>query len=210
MHVEENNTKKSFGSISKKALALSAVAVIALSSTVGGTIAWLITKSDSAVNTFTYGDINIELTETDTDGDGDPNNNTYEMIPGKSFEKDPLVTVLEDSEDCWLFVELNKSDNFDAFMTYAMAEGWTALEGNDGIYYREVAGSEDAQEFGIIADNTVTVSGDVTKAMLNELDTVGYPTLTVTAYAVQRDGDIEDIDTAAEAWALVLDETEAE
>ena len=41
--------------------------------------------------------------------------------------------------------------------------------------------------------------------MLNALDADGakdYPTLTVYAYGVQYDLDIDAIDTAAEAWAL--------
>lgn len=198
-----NNESKRF---SAKALVVTGAVTIALSTAVGGTIAWLISKTDAVTNTFTYGDINITLTETDTgDNDDNPNTNVYEMVPGKSITKDPTVIVEADSEDCWLFVELDKSENFDSFMEYEIADGWIALEDNDGVYYREVAGSADEQKFEVIAENKVTVSGDVTKEMLNALDADGaadYPELTVTAYAVQRDGEIEAIDTVEEAWAL--------
>lgn len=181
--------------------------ILLIGGVVGGTVAWLVDQTDEVVNTFTYGDIDITLTETDTnkDDDKDPNTNQYEMIPGSEITKDPKVTVKADSEDSWLFVKLVKSANFDDFMTYEMAEGWTALDGVDGVYYREVATDAADQEFAVLKDNKVTVPGSVTKAMLNELDANGtsnnpnYPTLTVTAYAVQK----ENIGSAADAWDIV-------
>ena len=137
--------------------------------------------------------------------DENPNTNTYEMVPGTNITKDPLITVEADSEDSWLFVKLDKSGNFDTFMSYALAEGWTELTGETGVYYRETSWSDKAQEFYVLQNNTVTVKKDITKEQLNELDKNGaknYPTLTVTAYAVQRNASLEEIDTAAEAWAL--------
>jgi len=180
--------------------------VFVLSAAVCGTMAWLVDESESVVNTFTYGDINIDLEETDTnkDGDNDPNTNNYPMVPGQTITKDPKVTVEADSEDAWLFVKLVKSANFDTFMTYEMADGWTALAGEAGVYYREVAKTAADAEFYVIKDNKVNVLGTVTKEMLNALDsgsTATYPTLTITAYAVQRDS---NINTAADAWAKVV------
>ena len=174
--------------------------VLVCSFVIGSTVAWLVSKTDPVVNTFTYGDINITLTETDTgDNDGDPNTNDYIMIPGNSITKDPKVTVRAGSEACRLFVKADKSANFDTFMEYAMADGWIVLEGETGVYYREVAKSIEAQEFSVILENTVTVKGEgVTKVMLNALTAETLPMLTVTAYAVQKD----NIATAAAAWAL--------
>lgn len=206
----------------KKALVLVSALTLAANGLIGGTVAYLIAKTDTVKNTFTYGDIDITLTETDTndtpnddtdqgDGDSDPNTNTYEMVPGTDITKDPKVTVLADSEDSWLFVKLEKSANFDDFMTYEMTDGWTALE--DGVYYRTTNWSDADQEFEVLKDNTVTVADEVTKADLNALDANGaanYPTLTVTAYAVQRDADIEAISTVGKAWALAEAEEQAE
>ena len=180
--------------------------VVVLSAAVCGTMAWLVDESESVVNTFTYGDINIDLKETDTnkDGDNDPNTNNYPMVPGQTITKDPEVTVEADSEDAWLFVKLEKSANFDTFMTYEMADGWTALAGEAGVYYREVAKAATDTVFSVIKDDEVNVLGTVTKEMLNALDsgsTATYPTLTITAYAVQRDSNIT---TAADAWAKVV------
>ena len=102
----------------KKKITVAVVAlVLVLCCAMGGTLAWLVAKTDPVVNTFTYGDINIGLSESD---DLD-----LKMIPGNSIKKDPVVTVKEGSEACWLFVEVKESENFDTFMTYAIAEGWT-------------------------------------------------------------------------------------
>ena len=199
------------------AIALLVAIVLSLGGVIGGSVAWLITKTSSVTNTFTYGDINIELKETDTqlDEDEDPNTNTYKMIPGQDIAKDPVVTVKAGSEDCWLFVELEKSGgtvsdgnascSFDSFLEYSMEDGWTELDGVQGVYYRQVSKSDTEQEFGIIKGDIVTVKSDVTKGMLNALDAGGvdkYPALKITAYAVQRDGEMEAVDTAAEAWLL--------
>ncbi|MBE6862235.1 MAG: hypothetical protein E7497_04975 [Ruminococcus sp.] len=205
MHGKDNSQKSEPKRFGVKALVLTGALTLALSGAIGGTIAWLISE-ETVTNTFTYGDINITLTETDTDdGDDDPSTNTYDMVPGNSITKDPKVTVEADSEDCWLFVKLDESENFEDFMTYSIADGWTALENNEGVYYRIIDGSDTVQEFSVIANDTVTVLDTVTKEMLNALDADGaenYPTLTVTAYAVQRDAEIDAIDTVEEAWAL--------
>jgi len=188
-----------------KLFVMSLAFTLVLCGIIGGTVAWLIADTDPVINTFTYGDINIDLKETDTDkdGDGNPNTNNYPMIPGNSITKDPVVTFKANSENAWLFVKLEKSANFDDFMTYEIAEGWIALDGVDGVYYREVEKADTDAEYYVIKDNTVNVKGEVTKQMLNELDANGatdYPTLTVTAYAVQRD---RNITTAADAWAKI-------
>lgn len=195
--------KKSVRFSGKRLVIMLASLALVLCTVIGGTLAWLVTKTDPVVNTFTYGDINITLHETDTnkDGDNDPNTNTYPMVPGHTIAKDPKVTFKANSEDAWLFVKLEKVNNFDDFMTYEIASGWTALDNVDGVYYREVSKATQDAEFTVIKDDTVTVKGEVTKEMLNALDANGasnYPKLIVTAYAVQRDNNIA---TAADAWA---------
>ena len=195
--------KKSVKLGGKKLAVMLASLALVLCTVIGGTLAWLVTETDPVVNTFTYGDINITLKETDTnkDGDNDPNTNTYPMVPGHTITKDPKVTFKANSEDAWLFVKLQKTANFDDFMTYAMADGWTKLDNVDGVYYREVSKAAQDAEFTVIKDDTVSVKGEVTKEMFNALDANGtsnYPKLTVTAYAVQRDNNIA---TAADAWA---------
>lgn len=171
----------------KKVLSIVAV-VLVLCCAIGGTLAWLTDRTNPVVNTFTVGDINIELKETTTN---------YKMVPGNTISKDPKVTVKANSEACWLFVKVEKSSNFDSFMTYAMADGWTALPGVTGVYYREVAATTAATDFSVLKDNSVSVMNTVTKADLNALTQSTFPTLTFTAYAVQKD----NVATATDAWA---------
>lgn len=173
----------------KKTLALVLALSLLVAGVVGGTLAWLTDQTAEVKNTFTVGDINIDLTETTAD---------YEMVPGNTIAKDPTVTVKANSEACWLFVQVTESENLDTFITYAIAEGWTALPGVDGVYYREVSASNADQTFPVLAGNTVTVKSDVTKTMLETAKT-DAPTLTFKAYAIQRD----HFATAAAAWAEV-------
>ena len=196
--------------LSKSKIVILSIAIIALLfSIVSGTIAWLTSTPEPIVNTFTYGDINITLTETDTKDDDNLNTNTYEMVPGNKITKDPLITVEENSEDCYLFIKVEKTTNFDDYMEYQLLENWILLDNTENVYYQEVAKNTEKQEFYVIKDNTVTVKETVTKRMLNELNRDGvenYPQLTITAYAVQRDSEIEAISTADKAWSLVTDQ----
>ena len=170
--------------------------VITLACAVGGTLAWLVSASDPVVNTFTYGDINIDLTESDFDRDGNKYTNKYKMMPGEPITKDPKVTVMQGSEACWLFVKLEKSDNFGDFMEYEMADGWVELTGADGqpvegVFFRAVSAEDAAdadEEFFVIKENKVFVKSEVTKEELNALTEETYPSLTTTAYAVQQVG----------------------
>lgn len=171
----------------KKVLSIVAV-VLVLCCAIGGTLAWLTDKTASVKNTFTVGDINIELTETTTN---------YKMVPGNTISKDPKVTVKANSEACWLFVKVDKSANFDSFMTYDMADGWTELPSVTGVYYREVAATTAATDFSVLKGDSVSVKDTVTKADLNALTQNTFPTLTFTAYAVQKD----NVADAATAWS---------
>lgn len=192
----------------KKKMIVAIVAlVLAIVCAVGGTLAWLSMRTDAIVNTFTYGDINITLTETDSreDGDSDVLTNSYKMVPGNKIAKDPKVKVAEGSEDCWLFVEIKKSGNYDTYLEdYAVADGWIALTGFDGVYYREAKAKDEfyvlkGEVGGEYANGYVQVRKSVTKAQMEDIKTpVMQPTLTFTAYAVQK----ANVDSAAKAWEI--------
>ena len=173
----------------KKTLALVLALTLLLAGVVGGTLAWLTDQTAEVKNTFTVGDINIGLTETTAD---------YKMVPGNTIAKDPTVTVKANSESCWLFVKVTESTDLKDFITYAIAEGWTALPGVDGVYYREVPASAADQTFSVLAGDAVTVKSDVTRTMLETAKT-DAPTLTFKAYAIQKD----HFATADAAWAEV-------
>lgn len=185
----------------KKSIALLLAVVLALGAVTAGTLAWLTAKPDAVVNTFTTSDISITLDET-LGGD----NHEFKMVPGYTINKDPKVTVKAGSEKCYLFVKLEESSNFDTFLTYEIANRWTALTGVDGVsgvYYRVVDSATTDQVFDVLLNNQVTVKGTVTKGDMDGLNVTGatLPTLTVTAYASQYMKNNTDNFTAAEAWA---------
>ena len=193
----------------KKAIVAVVALVLVLCCAMGGTLAWLVDSTTEVKNTFTYGDINIGLSESD---DLD-----LKMIPGNSIKKDPVVTVKKGSEACWLFVEVKESENFDDFMTYAIAEGWTLYNTTTSgsniktdnttddtyVIYREVDATtaKTGTSYQVLKGNTVTVLDSVEKSDMEAIKngTTAKPTLTFTAYAVQKDG----FDTAALAWAEI-------
>ena len=156
-----------------------------LAVSVGCTVALLVASSKPVVNTFTAGGVDITLTET-TSG--------YKMTPGVTVLKDPTVTVLGNSEKCWLFVKIEKESNFDTFCTYEIQEGWTALEGQIDIYCQLVEKSSENQVFPVLKNNCVLVKDTLTEEQLDAI--TENPTLTVTAYAIQDDG----LGTAVAAW----------
>ena len=145
------------------------------------------------VNTFTYGNINITLTES--------TGNNYKIIPGKDITKDPKVTVKATSEACWLFVEVKEEGTFVADkVTYSIADGWTKGDGTKipaNVYYREVSAVTADTDFSVLKDNKITVKDTLTKEDIKNITT--NPTLTFTAYAVQKDG----IADAATAWSKI-------
>ena len=167
-------------------------------SAVGGSLAWLMAETDPVVNVFTYGNIKIDLKETTGDH--------YKMTPGKELAKDPRLTVKADSENCWLFVKIEESTDkaLSDFVEYQVADGWTALANTTGVYYREVNAADEDVSFPVIKDDKVKVKGSVTQEMLEQLNDQNYPKLTITGYAVQRDAEIAEVDTAAEAWNLIV------
>lgn len=173
--------------------------VLVIGCAVGGTVAWLTAQTRPVVNTFTYGDIDIDLTETK------PDNRQAKIIPGVDIEKDPKVTVKKDSEACWLFVKVEEEGTFVANkVTYSIADGWTKGDGKNipaNVYYREVSAVTANTDFYVLKDNKVSVSEDLTKEEIKNITT--QPTLTFTAYAVQKDG----IADAATAWAKAVPTT---
>ena len=188
--------------MNKKIIATVGACALCLGLGVAGTLAWLTDKTESVTNTFTTSNINITLTET--------TGSNYQMIPGFTITKDPKVTVIAGSEDCYLFVKLEKSANYSNYLEdYEIANGWSQLKNGDNdvddVFYREVASDEEKQEFYVLKNNQLTVNTSVTKNMMDNIDnkTTSAPTLTVKAYATQlyeTNGKKMDVYTA---WTVV-------
>lgn len=187
-----------------KAVALVGCAVLLVAGSVAGTLAYLTSKTGPVTNTFTFGDINITLTETK--GTEISDGRSFKVIPGDTVAKDPVVTVKAGSEACYLFIKVEETNNqigTEKVVNYTVNTTWTALAGNPGVYYIEITSLTDIDTpyqvlKGGNPDNTtgqVLINSDLTKA---DLATLATPTLTFTAYAVQR-ANVADV---AEAWNI--------
>ena len=170
---------------SKVLLIITAVALVC-GCLVGGTVAWLVGRAE-VDNVFIAGSISLDLTET--------TGTSYALVPGATVAKDPKVTVFAGSEACWLFVKIEKSNDPDAYITYTPADGWVALE--EGVYYRQQDAITADVTYSVLQNDCFTVREELTSAQMTALKESGaYPTLTLTAYAVQQSG-IADV---AQAW----------
>ena len=177
---------------------LSVFVMLALTMVVGcavdGTVAWLVSQSETSVSEFTLGNINIGLTD-------ESGSQPLKIIPGAEIKRSLKVTVEPNSEACWLFVKV-EGTNWPANVSYSVAEetgGWKPLSASDypGVYYREVSAGTANHGTWYRATGVVTVSKDLTKADIESIASAGtQPRLSFTAYAVQRYG----IDDVAEAW----------
>lgn len=182
----------------RKVLVLALCAVLLVSATIMGTMAYL-TSTDNVTNTFTVGNVTITLDEARVNTDGtfvtDATNRTdankYHLIPGHRYIKDPTVHVDANSEKCWLFVKLdNGLKNIIAATTIEdqmTAKGWSLVSGQTDVYaYQSVVSAGDNisvfDNFKLTSDAAVS---EYTNAQI-----------VVTAYAVQADG----FATSADAW----------
>ena len=205
-----------------KALLLTLCAVALVVATVFGTMAYL-TSTDTVTNTFTVGNVAITLDEAKTNPDGTlvagadrVKANEYKLMPGHTYNKDPMVTVIKGSEPSYvkMTVTFSKASELDTIFAPTGADltsifkgydaaNWTA-KGNTKnetantrtyeFWYKETV---DALNDDVALDalfDSITVPGEITK---EQLATIEGMTITVNAYAIQADG----FANADAAWA---------
>lgn len=129
---------------SMKALTLVLCAVLLVCASVMGTLAYLKSTTEVVKNTFTVGKVAIKLDETDVDVYGKQDGNTrvlkneYKLLPGHTYIKDPMVTVIAESEASYIrmFVTVkNYSKLLAAFPQYD--ENDAVIEKNAKYYAGE-------------------------------------------------------------------------
>ena len=103
----------------KKALAAILAVALIVCVAIGASLAYLQDKTEVATNVFTLGKVDIKLDEAVVDDDGvatdertEEGNDNYHLLPGQTVDKDPTVTVLGGSEECYVrvFVTLDHAD----------------------------------------------------------------------------------------------------
>lgn len=206
----------------RKTLLLTFCAVLLVVASVLGTIAYL-TANDKVTNTFTVGQVAINLDEAKVNPDGTPvanadrvKANSYKLLPGHTYTKDPTVTVLKGSESSYIKMTVtftkakelddifapNSADLTSIFKDYDSAN-WIA-KGNTKnttantrtyeFWYKGAVGAPTADVKLKALFDSITVPSTINN---DQLKTIAGMTITVNAYAIQADG----FTTAEEAWA---------
>lgn len=212
-----------------KAILMVVCAMLLVAASVMGTLAYL-TSTDTVTNTFSIGKVKITLDEAKANPDGSivegaarVDGNSYKLMPGHTYNKDPQVHVKADSEPSYIrmlvtvsnidalkaaFPVADYADYYDGdvFLLQKLVGGWNsnvwACNSVDGNVYefRYAAGSytvpADATGEYVNLDplfTTITIPGSVDATALAKLDNV---TITVVAQAIQADG----FGTADAAW----------
>lgn len=168
----------------KKIVALCLCVALAVVAIGGATLAYF-TDTDEAKNTFTVGNVEIKLDETNVDDpQGDRvQENSYKLIPGVSYVKDPTITVLEGSEDCYvrMKVTLNNASKIIAMCTDPefAEDGPTGVEDAFPLIRMITFVEENAAKWdGIIPDNMVDTEEMLANAKYcvydKEADTITY------------------------------------
>lgn len=188
----------------KKIVTAGLALVMVAGISVAGTLAYLTSTTGEVTNTFTVGSVAITLDEAKVNTDGtivpDADRvtaNSYKLMPGHSYTKDPTVHVGSSSEDAYLFVKVENGiaaieDEDNTIADQLTANGWTLVSGTDNVYAYEavVKAGEDHKVF-----DSFTVSGavegekpDVPVDGTLYLSDYATAEITVTAYAIQADG----------------------
>ena len=205
-----------------KALLLTLCAVLLVAALVLGTMAYL-TSTDEVTNTFTVGEVKIKLDEAKANPDGSlvanadrVKANEYKLLPGHTYNKDPMVTVLSGSESSYvkMTVTFSKANELDAIFAPGGADLTSIFNGYDAakwiakgntkdatantrtyeFWYKETVGAPTADVALDALFDSITVPGTITN---EQLATIEGMTITVNAYAIQADG----FANAEAAWA---------
>ena len=207
-----------------KALLVVACALLLVAASVFGTMAYL-TSTDTVTNTFTVGKVEIKLDEAQANTDGSlvegaarVKANSYKLLPGHTYNKDPMVTVLSGSESSYvkMTVTFSKANELDAIFAPKGADLTSIFNGYDAtnwiakgntkdatantrtyeFWYKEAVGAPNDDVALDALFDSITVPGAITK---EQLATIEGMTITVNAYAIQADG----FANAEAAWAAI-------
>lgn len=127
----------------KKTILVAAIAVMLVAAlVVGGTLAYFTDKTEAKQNTFTVGNVGIDLTETAWDANAD-----HTLVPGKFYDKNPTITVDANSQDAYVFLKLD----LNKYVSLINLMGVDAYKNNIGGLTGEYPGF--IKFVGMLADN---------------------------------------------------------
>jgi len=180
---------------------------------VGGTLAYLTDTSETKTNTFTFGNVDITLTEPTWEETG--KTAAADMAPGQEVDKDPTIKVETTSKNAYVFVKVTIPTgtaggvaNTELFTVGTLGSGWTdvtsAMTGlNTGEH---VYAYGTASAMTSVAKNT-TLPAVFTKIKANsaltgtELANIDHTAnVVVNAYAIQAEGLPEGHTSPVAVW----------
>lgn len=189
----------------KKVLALLLCALLLVGATIAGTVAYLTDKDNVVTNTFTVGKVEITMDEATVDEYGVPvadaarvTANTYKLVPGHTYTKDPTITVDADSENCFIFVKID--NGLKSAGTINMETGWYMVNGDVNGTSVWVYGTETAPT-PVAANGQVTPFKTFVFGSNADPATCADAKIVVTAYAIQA-SNLGEATTPAAIWAL--------
>ena len=237
---EETTSKKANAFTAKQKLILALCSIVAVTAivitSVFATLAYL-TSSAAVSNVFTVGNVQITMTESKVDANGkiitgegaaQVDTNTYHLVPDKTYDKDPKITVGAGSENSYLFVLVRNdisgiADTTDpvnkptiaqqmernGWQKYTKAStGWIYIYvGVNNVPAGDAAATESSFDGGVNGTAAMLVQQGVyplftqfSIAKDKDTSTYGAAKITLTAVAIQQQG----FETVNEAWAEVV------
>lgn len=123
-----------------KALLLTLCAVLLVAASVLGTMAYL-TSTAKVENTFTIGKVEIKLDETDVTNPNGPRvqANSYKLMPGTTYTKDPTVTVKAGSEESYVRMKVTFNNAAALMEMLPSAENLEDYTANEIVLIKKVA-----------------------------------------------------------------------
>lgn len=186
-----------------------------------GTVAWLVDKTDTVEDTFTFGKVEIKLIDANNNVEWsatvhknaydaglyttENNEGKFKLIPGATFDFNPAVQVVDGSEPCYIFVKIEPQSGLEKYTTINLGSGWVKVDGASNIYAygtesvmtKTSAGNKTT---GFVYNGTLVVNSSVTSADVKDATDL---TVKVTAYAIQADHLTNNVVKPVDVWALI-------
>lgn len=203
-----------------KILCLVMGAILLVTGSVAVTLAYLQDLTQTVTNTMTAGKVDIKLDEAKVNAKGvapdktdrTEDGNTYKLIPGSTYDKDPVVTVLKGSESSWVFfgiaidtkvsAVLDSSKNVIA--SQLSTNKWKELKNadNSAVFYTDTDNTKykiyyyETKVDASAADKPLTTFTKFSVSTTADVSKADKATIKVKAFAVQS----ENLSTPLAAW----------
>lgn len=215
-----------------KGLILVSAAILLVVATVLGTLAYL-TSSSAVSNTFTVGNVGIQMYETPVDANGKfvdkvnkpltSDGNSYHLQPGGRYDKNPTVIIDPKSDQSYLFVKVRndlrkveavagedgengQNGTYKTMFQQVTENGWIFIgrTANANVYVYENYIGKDGEIENVEIFEEFMISKDA------DLSHSGAAKVTLTGFAIQTTGfkpegatSVTDLDAARKAWAAI-------